>query len=184
MSGSRENLERVSELSDDERQLERLLAELTPRDSRISRDRTMFRAGQATGVSPASESRKKRWVWPAVTICSTAAGLVAGLFLADPSRPAAPIARQTSEIPPAGLPSSIEEQPNVRPEIVVADSPTLLELRIALARRAGDELTLAQSDLWTSRSRPAAVDAPAISPVAPLTYGAALGRLRAEEKDL
>jgi hypothetical protein len=182
MSGPRENLERVSELSDDERQIERLLAELTPRDSRINRDRTMFHAGQAAGVSPATEARKTRWVWPAITVCSTAAGLVAGLFIAAPSRPAAPIAQRTSDISPADPPSTVA--PTNEPDTVVADSPTLLELRIALARQAGDELTLAQSDLWTSRSRPAAVDGPAISPVAPLTYGAALGRLRVEEKDL
>ncbi len=165
MSGSRENLERVSELSDEERQIEHLLAELTPRDSRISRDRTMFHAGRAAGLSPTIESRKTRWVWPAITACSTAAGLVAGLFLAGPSRPAAPIAQRASETSPAGPPSSIEEQPNVRAETVVADSPTLLELRIALARRAGDELTLAESDLWTSRNRPAAVDGPAAPPL-------------------
>jgi hypothetical protein len=181
MSGPRENLERVSDLSDDERQIERLLAELTPRDSRISRDRTMFHAGQAAGLSPATKARKTRWVWPAITVCSTAAGLVAGLFIAGPSRLAAPIARQTSETSPAD-PSSTVAQAN-EPETVVADSPTLLELRIALARRAGDELAWAQSDLSTSRSRPA-VDAPAAGSFAPLTYGAALGRLHAEEKDL
>lgn len=181
MSGPRENLERVSELSDDERQIERWLAELTPRDSRMSRDRTIFRAGQATGLSPATESRKKRWVWPAVTVCSTAAGLVAGLFIAGPSRPAVLIARQTSETPPTGPPSTVAHANEA--ETVVADSPALLELRIALARRAGNELAWAQSDLSANRSR-RAVDAPAASAYAPLTYGAALGQLSAEEKAL
>jgi hypothetical protein len=76
------------------------------------------------------------------------------------------------------------EHTNARPETDVADAPALLELRIALAGRAGDELAWAQSDLWTSRSRPAAVDAPAAGSFAPLTYGAALGRLHAEDKDL
>jgi hypothetical protein len=183
MSGPRENLERVSELSDEERQIERLLAELTPRDSRISRDRTMFRAGQTSVLSPATEARQKRWVWPAVTVCASAAGLLAGLFIAGPSRPAVRIARKTSEAAPAGPPSMVEHT-NARPETDVADAPALLELRIALAGRAGDELAWAQSDLWTSRSRPAAVDAPAAGSFAPLTYGAALGRLHAEEKDL
>jgi hypothetical protein len=171
----------VSELSDEERQIERLLSELTPRNSRISRDRTMFRAGQATVLSPATEARKKRWVWPAITVCSTAAGLLAGILIAGPSRPAARIARQTAETSLAGPPSTVAHANE--PETIVADSPALLELRISLARRAGDELAWAQSDLSTSRSRPA-VDGPAAGSFAPLTYGAALGRLHAEEKDL
>jgi hypothetical protein len=182
MSGPRENLEGLSELSDEERHIERLLAELAPRDSRMNRDRTMFLAGQAAWLSPATEARKKRWVWPVITVCSTAAGLVAGLFVAGPIRPAAQIARQTSEAAPVGPPSMVEHT-KARPETDVADAPALLELRIALARRAGDELAWAQSDLWTSRTRPA-VDAPATASRAPLTYGAALGRLRADEKDL
>jgi hypothetical protein len=182
MSGPRENLERVSELSDEERQIERLLAELTPRDSRISRDRTMFCAGQAAGVSPATETRKTRWVWPAVTACSTAAGLLAGILIAGPIRPAAPIAQRTSETSPAGPPSTVAHANE--PETIVADAPALMELRIALARRAGNELAWAQPDLSASRGRPAAAGAPAAGAFAPLTYGAALGRLSAEEKDL
>jgi hypothetical protein len=183
MSRPRENLERVSELSDEERQIERLLAELTPRDSRISRDRTMFRAGQATIPSPATEARQKRWVWPAVTVCASAAGLLAGLFIAGPSRPAVRIARKTSEAAPAGPPSTVKHT-KAWPQTAVVDTPAILELRIALARQAGNELAWAQSDLSASRARPAAVGAPAAGSFAPLTYGAALGRLSAEEKDL
>jgi hypothetical protein len=183
MSGSRENTEGLNGLTDEERQIERLLAELSPRDSRISRDGTMFRAGQATVLSPATEARKKRWVWPAVTVCATAAGLLTGILIAGPSRPAVQIARQTSETPPAGPPPTVEHT-KAWPETGVADAPALLELRIALARRAGDELAWAQSDLSAYGSPARAVDAPAAGSFAPLTYGAALGRLHAEEKDL
>lgn len=174
----------VTDLSDEERQIERLLAELAPRDSRLSRDRTMFRAGQASSASRTTTPRSPRWTWPAVTVCSTAAGLAIGLFIAGPGRPAAPIVRQTSETSPATPLASVEEQPEAGAETIVADSPTLLDLRIALARRAGDEFTLAQSDLSANRGRAAAVADPVPGSFAPLTYGAALGRLHADEKDL
>ena len=121
-------------------------------------------------------------VWPAVTACSTAAGLLAGILIAGPIRPAAPIAQRTSETSPAGPPSTVAHANE--PETVVADAPALMELRIALARRAGNELAWAQPDLSASRGRPAAAGAPAAGAFAPLTYGAALGRLSAEEKDL
>jgi len=188
MSGPRENLERVSELSDEERQIERLLAELAPREGRMNRDRTMFRAGQAAGVSRATGSRDGRWVWPAITVCSTAAGLLAGILIAGSSRPAAQVVRQaaekTSDDSPSVQQSILAQNPQADSATVAADSPSLLELRIAMATRAGDELSLAQSDLPASRGRAAAVDAPAAGSFAPITYGAALGQLRADEKDL
>jgi len=83
---------------------------------------------------------------------------------------------------PAGPPSTVAHANE--PETIVADAPAPMELRIALARRAGNELAWAQSDLSTSRGRPTAAGAPAAGSFAPLTYGAALGRLSAEEKDL
>jgi hypothetical protein len=68
--------------------------------------------------------------------------------------------------------------------IAAADSPVLFELRLAMANRAADEFALAQSD-WSPRDRPPAANGgPAGGPRAPLTYGAALGRLREDETHL
>ncbi len=144
----------------------------------------MFRAGQASSASRTTAPRSRRWTWPAVTVCSTAAGLVIGLFIAGPGRPAAPIVRQTSETSPATPLARVEEQPEARAETVVADSPTLLDLRTALTSRGGDELTLAQAELSPTHDPAEAVGGPATGAFAPLTYGAALGRLHADEKDL
>jgi len=178
----------VSELSDEERQIERLLAELAPREGRMNRDRTMFRAGQAAGESRATGPRDGRWIWPAITVCSTAAGLLAGILISGSSRPAAKAVRQaeekTSDDSPSVQQSIVAQSPQANPATVAADSPSLLELRIVMASRAGDELSLAQADLPTSAGRQTAVGGPAVNPLAPLTYGAALGQLRQEEGHL
>jgi hypothetical protein len=186
MSGSRENLEGVNNLSDEERRIERLLAELAPRESRLSRDRTMFRAGQASGQSPPTVPRAKRWIWPAVTVCSTAAGLLAGVLVTTPSRPAASVVRRSPDDALDRQPAIAPENSKVDAETVVADSRALLELRIALARRVGDEFTLAQSDVSASDARPTASAPSGADAFAPLTYGDALGQLRggADKKDL
>jgi hypothetical protein len=83
MSERQEFTEDMNGFSDDDRHLERLLASLKPRESRINRDRVMFLAGQASAVvSQRSRSlRLARWIWPAVTVCSTCAGLLMGAAL-------------------------------------------------------------------------------------------------------
>lgn len=83
MSDRQEFTEDLNGFSDDDRHLERLLASLKPRESRINRDRVMFLAGQASAVvSQRSRSlRLARWFWPAVTVCSTCAGILMGAAL-------------------------------------------------------------------------------------------------------
>jgi hypothetical protein len=84
MSEERENLE-PGGLSSDERQVERFLASLPVRDSGLDRDRTMFLAGRATALALKQRQPRTiaRWIWPGVTICSTAAGLLVGLLIAE-----------------------------------------------------------------------------------------------------
>jgi hypothetical protein len=67
-------------LSVDDRNLERLLKSLVPRESRLNRDRVMYLAGHASAV--VSHRTGSRWLWPAATACSACAGLVIGLLLA------------------------------------------------------------------------------------------------------
>jgi hypothetical protein len=83
MPEQQEFSEDMSGLSNDERHLERLLASLVPHESRVSRDRVMFLAGQAAGGAsrPSAGRRLSRWIWPAASVCSTCAGLLIGVSL-------------------------------------------------------------------------------------------------------
>ncbi|HUE18105.1 MAG TPA: hypothetical protein VMR25_28375, partial [Planctomycetaceae bacterium] len=85
----------MNDFSEDDRHLERLLASLKPRESRVSRDRVMFLAGQASAlVAERSRTwRLNRWLWPAATICSAIVGLLIGASITAGHRIAAnPIA--------------------------------------------------------------------------------------------
>jgi len=87
--------EDLNDFSEDDRHLERLLASLKPRESRVSRDRVMFLAGQASAlVAERSRTwRLNRWVWPAATICAAIVGLLIGASITSGHRVAAnPIA--------------------------------------------------------------------------------------------
>ncbi len=88
----------LSRLTEEEQQIERLLASLVPRDSRVNRDRVMFLAGQASAGSQKKSTRGlAQWMWPAATVCSTCLGLAVGLSLGHiPSTPRPPVA----EAPP------------------------------------------------------------------------------------
>ncbi len=70
-------------LSADDRNIERLLKSLVPRESRLNRDRVMYLAGQAsTDIgNRAAPQRFTRWIWPATTVCATCAGLLIGALL-------------------------------------------------------------------------------------------------------
>jgi hypothetical protein len=73
----------MNRLSADDRNLERLLKSLVPRESRLNRDRVMYLAGQAsadTGKRPTSR-RLARWIWPATSVCAACAGLLVGTVL-------------------------------------------------------------------------------------------------------
>jgi hypothetical protein len=98
MSERQEFHEHLNRLTDDDRQMERLLASLVPRETRVNRDRVMFLAGQASAGSQKKWTRGLRpWMWPAATVCSSCLGLIVGLFLGHvPSTLAAPVA----EAPP------------------------------------------------------------------------------------
>jgi hypothetical protein len=201
MSGQRKH-EDVNGLSDEELQIERLLAGLAPRDSRINRDWTMFAAGEASAFSRAPRSPKRRWVWPAIAVCSTAAGLLAGVLITS-GQGLPVVARQT----PAGEPTAqrsitaapvaqrsiagalgthrsigLERRASDREESLVV-SPALLELRVAMLSRAGDESLLTKADLVTG-DQPLEPGVARAASFAPMTYGAFLGRLHEEEKHL
>jgi len=83
--------EDMNDFSEDDRHLERMLASLKPRESRVSRDRVMFLAGQASAlVAERSRTwRLNRWVWPAATICSAIVGLLIGASITAGHRIAA-----------------------------------------------------------------------------------------------
>jgi hypothetical protein len=73
----------IGRLSDEDRQIEHLLASMVPRESRVNRDRVMFLAGQASALSANSSAdrRSSRWIWPASIVCAACAGLMLGAFL-------------------------------------------------------------------------------------------------------
>lgn len=78
--------EDMNDFSEDDRHIERLLASLVPRETRVSRDRVMFLAGQASAIAAQQSQRcgkKTRWIWPALTICSAGAGLLMGVVVAE-----------------------------------------------------------------------------------------------------
>jgi hypothetical protein len=70
-------------LSADDRNLERLLKSLVPRESRLNRDRVMYLAGQASAESATRSAPRRlaRWMLPATTVCAACAGLVVGAVL-------------------------------------------------------------------------------------------------------
>jgi hypothetical protein len=114
--------EDMNDSSEDDRHLERLLASLKPRESRVSRDRVMFLAGQASAlVAERSRTwRLNRWLWPAATICSAIVGLLIGASMTAGHRIAAnPIA---------------VESPPLREQITAASSQ-----RIPAAPRTAQE---------------------------------------------
>jgi hypothetical protein len=89
MSERQESTEDLNPFSEDERQIERLLASLKPRESHVNRDRVMFLAGQASAkVGQRGRTWQcNRWIWPAATILSACAGLLIGLFSSAGWRP-------------------------------------------------------------------------------------------------
>jgi hypothetical protein len=69
----------LGDLSDEDRQIERLLASMVPREARVNRDRLMFLAGQvAAGSQTIRLPRLRRCLWPLATACSACLGLIAG----------------------------------------------------------------------------------------------------------
>jgi hypothetical protein len=98
MSERQEFHENMNRVTDDDRQIERLLASLVPRETRLNRDRVMFLSGQASAGSQKKWTRGLRpWMWPAATVCSSCLGLIVGLSLGHiPSTPGPHVA----EAPP------------------------------------------------------------------------------------
>ena len=80
--------ERNEDLDD----LEAALASLSPRGSRIDRDRLLFLAGRASAEPTSGSSVRRRWLWPAATAASLTAACVLGALLAV--RPETPVRRQ------------------------------------------------------------------------------------------
>jgi hypothetical protein len=98
MSERQEFRENMNRFTDDDRQIERLLASLVPRDTRVNRDRVMFLAGHASAGSRKKWTRGLTpWMWPTATVCSSCLGLIVGLFLGHaPATLSPPVA----EVPP------------------------------------------------------------------------------------
>ncbi len=81
MSDEQDFPEKLGGLSDEDRQIERLLASIVPREARVNRDRMMYLAGQAAAASQTiRSSRLRRCIWPLATACSACVGLIAGLL--------------------------------------------------------------------------------------------------------
>jgi hypothetical protein len=134
-------------LSDDERQVERLLAALPLRESRINRDHTMFLAGRASAPPQAPRLRLSRWIWPATSVATTVAGVLAGILIsASLQRGPVPalvptVAERTDTQQP-----SLAETAEQKATVADSESSSLLEHRLRAARRAGDEFLLARVD--------------------------------------
>lgn len=167
----------ISGLSDEDRQIEHLLASMVPRESRVNRDRVMFLAGQASALSanPSAYRRSSQWIWPASTVCAACAGLMIGAFL--PARH--PIVgnqvvveqqdapkRLTSgeegtkppNAPQVANATAVDRQPSFPPEStdrrmavdlhdMVAKGFPLLAFRDRMLADHGDGTALAQADL-------------------------------------
>jgi hypothetical protein len=123
MSERQEFHENMNRFTDDDRQIERLLASLVPRETRVNRDRVMFLAGQASAGSQKKWTRGPRpWMWPAATVCSSCVGLIVGLSLGHiPSTPGLPVA----EAPP-GKSTRVAERGKL--ELFAGGSPAISEI--------------------------------------------------------
>jgi hypothetical protein len=187
MSGPKENFDDLNELSDDERHVERLLAALPLRESRINRDETMFQAGQAS-ASASQHSRApklRRWKMAAGTICAAAAGLLAGVLISAPHQRADVVPPLIGSVREKAVesPHPIASEPAGRnADVAVGKSPSLLDLRVGMLHRAGDELWLAQSDSRVPVESPSAGDPGARRRPIPATYGSFVGRLLEAEE--
>jgi hypothetical protein len=93
MSEQQEFNDNMSDFTEDHRRIERLLASLVPRETRVNRDRLMFQAGQASAGSQKTRFRgATRWIWPAATACSACLGLLVGIFFGHaPATPTDPV---------------------------------------------------------------------------------------------
>jgi hypothetical protein len=193
MSEGRENLE-PGGLSDDERQVERLLASLPVSDSRLDRDRTMFLAGRATALAVKQRPRTVgRWIWPGVTICSAAAGLVVGLLIAQKGSVVGVGERDvTQAVAPPGTASDASgaiashdrlssPASNDRAPDTLNGSPSLLVLRSQMLGGAGGTVPFAEDDKLALAAIRAA-GARAERKGAPVTYRDFIGHLPDDEE--
>jgi hypothetical protein len=163
-------------LSDEDRQIERLLASMVPRESRVSRDRVMYLAGQASAPAsnPPVHRRFSRWIWPASTACAACAGLVIGVLLSarnSTSDNSVAIEQREAHKPPmisaegtkssnspqvadaaavesqtGFLPASMDPRIAVDLHATVAKGFPLLALRDRMLANHGDDTALAQVD--------------------------------------
>jgi hypothetical protein len=109
----------VGRLSDEDRQVERLLASMVPREARVNRDRMMYLAGQAAASQTTPSSRLKRCIWPVATACSACVGLIAGLLYGHVAAIPAPL---VAEIP-RGEHSSATAQVPLVPAAAITSEP-------------------------------------------------------------
>jgi hypothetical protein len=146
MSERQESTEDLNSFSEDERQIERLLASLKPRESHVNRDRVMFLAGQASAkVGQRGRTWQcNRWIWPAATILSACAGLLIGLFsfagwrpehkngmtAAEPARRKPLAARASTELATDLAPVRGDRNSSDEEEMASNDSGTRLVARI------------------------------------------------------
>jgi hypothetical protein len=187
MSGPKENFDGLNGLSEDERHVERLLAALPLRERRINRDETMFQAGRAEALASkrSGAPRLSRWKTAAGTICTAAVGLLAGLLISPPYQRADVVSTPTGSVreKAAEGPLPIASEPADRNgEVAVGESPSLLDLRVGMLNRAGDELWLAQIDSPAPAEGPIAGGPNARRRPIPMTYGSFVGRLLEAEE--
>jgi hypothetical protein len=193
-------------LSEDDRQTERLLASLVPRESRVNRDRLMFLAGQASVESSRQfrARRPARWIWPAVTLCSTCAGLLIGVSLSpgqrgvgdpvaamprtvvhlatsDPSQTVLPANALTTQAVPKTATLDSADAPAEGPiDLFSGRAFPLLVLRDRMLASRGDELDSEQLDLPSPHDG-SLQDGSAAEPERPLSARKLLQRWIADE---
>jgi hypothetical protein len=163
MSERQESTEDLNPLSEDERQIERLLASLKPRESHVNRDRVMFLAGQASAkVGQRGRTWQcNRWIWPAATILSACAGLLIGLFsfagwrpenrngmtAAEPARRKPIAAMNSTELATDLLPVRGDRNSSDEEEMASNDSGTRLVARIEDESASQSDRSLTLLDL-------------------------------------
>jgi hypothetical protein len=128
----------ISGFPAEHRQIERLLASLAPRETRVNRDRLMFLAGQAaSGSQNIRLPALRRCIWPLATACSACLGLIAGQFYGHVSIIPAPLVAERAR----GDNQSAPEQVSLAaPATTQANGPSsLIALQNSWLTAAGDD---------------------------------------------
>ena len=179
MSGKEEK--RFEDLKD----IEAALASLVPRGDRLSRDRLMFLAGQASVVHRGQDGaeRAARWAWPSAfaAMSAVAASLLVALLVRPETGSGDRIAHVSAPLPPSaekpavadGTPSSIVHPPDSilrTPDSRLTVHVQATSLRFPPPRDSYHELLARVLDRGLDAWKPPAGSGATVPAAAPATY--------------